>query len=412
MSTLVGVADLGTYSTKVIIADSGDRGKINIKGIGKSSLGLTNTRKPTDKPAKTAKALRVAMKRANEMACSQVNAICVGIGGNFIGFQRKNTTVSIRHEDNIIQNEDIDRLIELAREDGGPSGKNIVSATPYSYTVDGQGGVSDPVGMYGKRLDATIELATAPKTIVKDYESTARQAGLQIDNLIPNPTAIRNLFRDRLNTRSNQIVIDLGHNSSKLAIFENCALSKHQTLPAGGKNLTGDLAAKLNIDGDQAEKIKHELSINDKSGVEKLKYTNYAGKTSKIESSEVRKVLTSRLKEIFDMLLSEIKDSGYSEILNNGVTIIGGVGNTSGLIDWLNRKYQENFKLGLVSSKITGLEDIISNPAYTVSLSLLLEATSCRKTTSEQRSKNTTIETRFQTIRDKVQKLFTNVLEG
>lgn len=414
MSTLVGIADLGTYSTKVIIAESGSRGEINIKGIGKSSLDLTNTSLATDKPAKTAKPLRVAMKRANEMARSQVNSICVGAGGDFLGFQRKKTTISIRHEDNIIRNEDIERLIELARADGGYSGKNIISATPYSYTVDGQEGVSNPVGMYGKRLDATVELATAPTTIVNDYESAARQAGLQLQKLIPNPTVIRNFFRDRSSTPNGQIVIDLGHNSSKLTVMEDCALSQYKTFPVGGKNLTGDLAAKLNINDDKAEKIKHDLSLIEKSGGEtEIKYENYAGKTSEVKSSEIREVLTSRLEEIFDMLLWEIKDSGYSKLLHNkNVTVIGGVGNTSGLFHWLNDKYQENFKRGLVSSKFTGLEDIISNPAYTVSLGLLLEAISCRKTTSEKRSKNTTIETPLQTIRDKVQKLFSDILQG
>ncbi|MFP3952600.1 MAG: cell division protein FtsA [Candidatus Bipolaricaulota bacterium] len=372
MSRRVGVVDLGTSSVKVLIGEGEGSGTIKVIGVGKKTLDCTSSN-VTDSPEEASGALRDAVERANEMAGTSLSSLYFGIGGESIHLELRDATVSIPDSESPISKKDVSRALDLARANSN-YGERIISARPRVFSLDGQDGVSNPVGMYGNRLDVTVELFTATSRIVENVKASASKAGLTVRGIIPITWARGGFFSQASGPHEGRVVVDLGYNSTETSVYRGENLVHWGSLPVGGTQITGDLRVRLNVETENAEKIKRSVGlVEEKAAETNFEYEDFSGESKQAERAEVQKVISSRVEETFDMALEEIEGTEYMEFTEMGIRLVGGTANMPGLVDFLEDRYAFTFRVGLTSPKVLGLQDIIQDPIYANAVGLLLK---------------------------------------
>ena len=107
-------------------------------------------------------ALRRATEEAEMMAGYEVESAYVGIAGSDIRSVNSRSMVSVarKDQDREISRQDIERVLEAAQSAALPSDREIIHAIPQEFIVDEQGGIADPLGMLGSRLEVAVHLVT------------------------------------------------------------------------------------------------------------------------------------------------------------------------------------------------------------------------------------------------------------
>ena len=163
-SKIISGIDIGTSKITTIIGQYTESGeKFNI--IAVSSIPALGFRKGQIVNIEQASQTIVSsIESAERMAGFQINSASVSLSAPHIESINSHGVVAISNPNAEIDKNDIDRVIEAAKAIAVPSGKEIIHIVPIRYTVDGQEGVVDPIGMNGVRLEveAHIILASSP----------------------------------------------------------------------------------------------------------------------------------------------------------------------------------------------------------------------------------------------------------
>ncbi|MBS3787144.1 cell division protein FtsA [Candidatus Bipolaricaulota bacterium] len=367
----ITVADIGTCSIKVVMGELGE-GVTSLAGVGKSkSKGVKNGR--IVKPSRAGKSLKEAAERAEEMASRQIQSIHFGVGGDRLRLSTNEATVTISSEDRIVGQRDISRLEDLVSSVEVGINEKIISTIPQGFTLDGQQGVTNPVGLQGRRLEVDATLVTVEDKWVNNYRETTSRAGYQFAGLLPLPQCMGSLLMTEEEMKRGKTLIDFGMETTELLIFKEGELVEQLTSSLGGKNLTDDLSAKLNVTREKARRIKHKFDLSEPGNERK----NSRRIEEKRKSSERKKqeaifsALTARTQEIFDLILSRARERGHNQLLSYGLKITGGSARQNGLIEFLNDTFDPAFERGTPIRPVVGIKDVVKDPSYGPVLGLL-----------------------------------------
>ena len=144
-----------------------------------------------------------------------------------------------------ITQQDIDRAVEEAQALNLPTNREILHVVPRFFVVDGQEQVSDPVGMYGQRLDMETHIVSGSLTAVQNLTQCVEGAGVQVEALVLSPMAAAQAVLEEEEKRQGIIVADIGGGTTGIAVFVDGAVFHTSVLPVGGYHLTHDLVAGL-----------------------------------------------------------------------------------------------------------------------------------------------------------------------
>ena len=127
---------------------------------------------------------------------------------------------------------------------------------PYEYILDGQGGIREPVGMKGARLEMRANVISTMKL---DYDNVIKAC--TVANLQPSIVEPAALAASRAVLTSHQkengvAVIDMGGGTTSIAIYDEGELQYVGVCPCGSNDVTNDLAAYLKTIPEIAEEIK------------------------------------------------------------------------------------------------------------------------------------------------------------
>ncbi|MCF7889592.1 cell division protein FtsA [Candidatus Bipolaricaulota bacterium] len=369
--SLVTAADIGTRSTKVVAGEL-EEGVISLAGVAKSeSKGVKNGR--IVKPGSAGESLKEATERAEEMASERIQSIHLGVGGDILRFSTNEATVTITSKDRIVSQKDVARLKELVSSIDLGTNNKIVATIPRDFSLDGQEGVTNPVGLQGRRLDVVATLVMVDNKWMNNFRETVSRAGFEYAGLLPLPQCIGDLLLTEEEKNRGKVLIDFGGETIELLVFREGALADQDSFSLGGKNLTGDLSAKLNVPREEARRIKHKFDLSDPGDRQKTsgRFRGDPKKYGDGARSEISSTLLARTREIFEMILTRASDRGHDQLLNYGIKITGGSSRLNGLIEFLNDTFEPHFERGTPVRPVVGIKDVVEDPSYGPVLGLL-----------------------------------------
>lgn len=392
-SKIISGIDIGTSKITTIIGQYSDNeDKFNI--IAVSSIPSLGFRKGQIINIEQASSTIVqSIESAERMAGFQINSASICLSAPHIESVNSHGVVAISNPNGEINAGDIERVIEAAQAVSVPSGKEIIHIIPIRYTVDGQEGVIDPVGMNGVRLEVEAHIIVASTPSLKNIKKCLEDIGIKIDQLVYSGLAAAKATLTETEKELGVALIDIGSSITSLTIFNEGSPVFSSVIPVGAGNVTNDLAIGLRFSLDDAEKIKLRLNkvAESKKFEDEIDLSLFG-----IESEDKRKlsiqtaingIVKPRLEEIFQLLYSKIDQSGFLSTIPAGIVLTGGGAQTVNAKEICEKIIPLPLRIAS-PPKVGGIIDDIINPAYSSSIGLLMFTNENKKTSSSSVKKN------------------------
>lgn len=373
MAVPIAVLDIGTTKTVALIGEASENGDVHILGVGLApSNGM---RKGVVVDVKlAAQSIALAVEQAERMANMSIEGAYVGIAGAHISSTNTRGMAGIPHHARGVTQDVVERAMESAAAIAVPDSREIVHAIPRGYTLDGQDGVREPIGMMGARLEVEAHIVTGALASIQNLYKAVEAAGVHVISLVLEPIAAGEAVLTPAEREMGVALVDIGGGTTDIAIFIDGSVWHTVILPLGGLHLTNDLAVGLRAPFGAAEEIKMKYGtvlVEDTREEEIIELAAFGDEEMRVVSRRgVAEILHARADEILSMVLSEIKRSGYDGLLPAGVVLCGGSAQLAGMKVFARQVLNLPVRIG-EPRNLGGLKDRVSSPTYATSVGLL-----------------------------------------
>ncbi len=322
-----------------------------------------------------------SLESAERMAGLTVSSVYISINGKHITSTNNKGVVAVAQDE--IITDDVFRAIESARTVSIPPSREILHVIPREFIVDSQGGIKDPVGMSGTRLEVDAHIVSATSTALHNLIKCVQQLGLKVDDIVFSGWAAANSVLTDTEKELGVMLLDIGGGTTSIITFVEDAITYSGSVPFGSSNVTSDLAIGLRVSLEDSERIK----INSEELIKTSAASSKSGDKKKkdiidVSSLEIEGVKTiskklfdeiieARMSEIFDLVATQIEQSGNEAKLPAGVVLTGGGALLPGVTRIAKKVFGVPARVGYPRG-LTGLVDEISTPPFAVAQGLVL----------------------------------------
>ncbi len=304
---LVGI-DIGTTTTRVVVLDTTptESGIMRVLGIGTSDTRGMKHGYIINRDEATL-SLKRAIANAERESGQRIKSATISIGGIGLESIYGNGAAITTRADSIIGKLDIEKAIEDAEKTLDLKNKTILHAFPTLFKVDGHELPTRPEGIKGLKLEAKVLFITVLEQHLEDLLSVTSQAGIKVTGYTATPIAAESLLLSTLQRNFGCILIDIGAETTSVAIFENNTFISLHVFGIGSLDITKDIALGMRITPEEAESVK-------------LGAVNFQS----ISKKRLDDIIEARLSDIFELIDKYLKKIGRSGLLPAGAVIIGG----------------------------------------------------------------------------------------
>jgi len=360
--------DIGSSKIGVLIGQRDERGAVEV--VGKGVAVNRGSRKGNIVNVEaTVDALKQATEEAEVMAGIEISRAYVGVAGNDIRSINSRGMVSVAKKDQNreITRQDIGRVLEAAQSAALPSDREILHAIPQEFIVDEQGGISDPLGMLGSRLEVAVHLVTGNITRRKTLLTCINRAGIEVIELVFEPLATAEAVLTHDERELGALLLDIGNGTTEYARYGEGEVQHSAVLPVGAGHFTNDLAMVLRTPFSEAEKIKVRFGcclsdlVNEDEGISVP--TGAGGPARGGPQREICEILQPRAEELLTLVREELTQAGADESLRGGLVLTGGGAQLDGILEMAEQIFNCTVRYGLPQG-LSGLVDVSNCPTW------------------------------------------------
>ncbi|PZR56646.1 MAG: cell division protein FtsA [Candidatus Meridianibacter frigidus] len=369
--TVAGL-DIGTTKTCAVVAAEGPGG-LEIVGIGDApSLGMRKG-VVTDLE-ETIKSIEAATEKAERMAGVHISDVYVAITGEHIRSTNNRGVVAVSGQDREVVSADVRRVVDASKIINLPADRQIIHALPRFFTVDGQDGVEDPVGMAGGRLEVDTHIITAGTTFITNVLKCVHRAGLESSGLVFEPLASSAATLLDEEKQVGVVLLDIGGGTTDIAVFSGGGAIYTSTIPVGGNILTNDISLGLKTTGAEAEHIKCTwgAGTKDSEDAQSFPVKTLDGRTTReVTTTQLRQIVVPRVAETFRMAKAKIIENVPRDLILGELVLTGGGAHLKGIEALAEEVFGLPIRIGLPSA-IGGLTEALKKPEYATAIGLVL----------------------------------------
>lgn len=370
--SVVGI-DIGSHRILVLVAEVAETGETQIVGVGRvPSRGvkkgvIVNVSEATV-------AISEAVERAEQSSGYHIERAFVGVSGAHITSRNSQGVVGVYRRDRGIMMDDIDRALEAAGAIVLPQNQELLHILPRTYTVDGQEGVRDPLGMHGFRLEVEAHVVMGSKTAIQNLTKCVENAGIEISELVLTSLGAGNAVLPETEKEMGVVLVDIGGGTTDIAIFIEGTVWHTRSLSIAGEYITNDIAIGLRLPPEVAERVKlrHGHAWATQVAEDERFTVSPYGETTPVVVPrwKLAEVIQARVEEILENVQQEIKRSGYDGLLPAGIVLCGGSAQLPGIQDLGRELFNLPVQIGKPQN-ISGLTDQVSSPDAAVAVGLV-----------------------------------------
>ncbi len=318
-------------------------------------------------------AIANAIETVEEQLPHRILSACVGIGDEYLDSQNVSGSVAIAPHGRIIGPDDVTRACAAAHSKL-QLGENrcILHEIPRAFKVDGYPGVRVPLGMAASALEVEVHCVTASANILRNLLHCVRDAGIREVLTAASPLAAGYAVIDAYRDRACVAVIDVGYQSTKLAVYHDGTIWHTRVLPLGGQDFTDALVAEMRLPPHVAEQVKVRYGScdpRDAGEIDLVEMPPALGDDVFAPQSEIIRVLgaqTDAFADAIDDWLRQLRDSG---VVPSTIVLAGGGADLPGLDVLLAATLDVEVEIG-VPGRVRGLPEWAEAPAYVTAAGL------------------------------------------
>ncbi len=372
-SNIIAGLEIGTSKICVVVGEQNADGALNIIGLGQSrSRGVRKGE--IINPEQVEEDLRAAIFEAEQMADVEIRRVYLGVsGGHIRGFNNRGVHPVVSADREISQ-DDVDDVVKNAKAINLPAENTVVHAVRQHFFVDGQDGVTNPVGMLGARLEVDMHVIHGHANRLQNLIRLVRGTSLEVDEIVFNGIATSLALLTNEQKELGALVIDIGGGTTEYVVYSDGVIRHSGVLAVGGDHVSNDLAYGLKVPLTRAEKLKLEFGSAQPTEAAKgqtLSITNEIGlELKRINHEHLQRIMSLRLEEIFQLIAQDLEQAGLTNYLRAGIFLCGGSSRVPGIVSAAENIFQMSVAPGHATA-ISGLTTALDQPEFAAAIGLV-----------------------------------------
>ncbi len=360
--------DIGTTKTCTIVAVAGPTG-LEIVGVGEAPSAGMRKGVVVDLD-ETIKSIEAATEKAERMAGVHFTDVFVGITGDHIRSTNNRAVVAVSGDDREVTPSDVRRVIDASKIINLPTDRQIIHALPRYFTVDGQEGVNDPIGMAGGRLEVDTHIITGSTSFITNVLKCVERAGLETVGVVFEPLASSAATLLQEEKQVGVVLLDIGGGTTDIAVYSLGGAIYTATIPVGGNVLTSDISLGLKTTLAEAEEVKKRLGATQKDATFAVR-TLDGRSTREHKTAELRQIVVPRVLETLRMARQKIVDNVPRDLVLGEIVLTGGGALLPNIEPLAEEVFGLPVRIGAVNA-IGGLTESMAAPQYATAIGLVL----------------------------------------
>src|SRR5438034_4593805 len=255
-SIIVGL-EIGTSKVCAVVGELGADNAVNVVGLGQARSRGVRKGEIADAPA-AEEDVRHAIVEAEQMADVEIRSVYLAVsGGHLRGFNNRGVHPVVS-ADRHMSEEDVQAVIKNAKAINLPAENHVVHAIRQHFLVDGQDGITNPVGMLGARVEVDVHVIHGNLNRLQNAIRTAKSLQLEVDDIVFNGLASSLALLTSEQKELGSVVIDIGGGTTEYVVYANGIIKHTGVLAVGGDHISNDLAYGLKVPLSRAEQLKIE----------------------------------------------------------------------------------------------------------------------------------------------------------
>jgi cell division protein FtsA len=368
---LVVGLDIGTSKVVALVGELGADGALEVIGIGSQpSHGLK--RGVVVNIESTTQSIQRAVEEAELMADCQIRSVYAGIAGSHVRSLNSHGVVGINNRE--VTHADVEHVLDAAKAVAIPADQRILHVLPQEFIIDGQGGIRDPIGMAGVRLEARVHIVTGADSAAQNIIKCVQRCGLEVEDIVLEQLASNFAVLTDDEKELGVCIVDIGGGTSDIAVFSAGAIRHTAVIPIAGDQVTNDIAVSMRTPTQHAEdiKVRYACALSQLANPDESIEVPSVGDRPprRLARQTLAEIVEPRYEELFNLIRQELQRSGFEEVIAAGIVLTGGSARMEGAIDLAEEIFHMPVRLG-APQQVRGLSDVVRNPIYSTGVGLL-----------------------------------------
>jgi cell division protein FtsA len=319
--------------------------------------------------------IRKAADEAELKSGISVDWVTIGAAGDHFQSFNSHGAVTIEGNHQEVTAEEMEQAVRAAQSIPIPPDREVIHVLPQEFFLDDHGGIINPVGLFGSRLDVNIHVVTCQSAQNQNLINAVNRAQMRVKRVILQQLASAEAVLTRDERELGTAVIDIGGGTTDIAVFIKNAVQFTKVLAVGGAHFTRDLAIGLQTPMEDAERIKKESGTVLTERTLESEAVVIPGMGTRAARSVSRRaicdILRDRAAEILELIKDQLWKAVENERLIAGVVITGGGSMLDGMLELTEEMLGLPVRQGLPLG-VRGLTEELSHPVYATSVGLAL----------------------------------------
>lgn len=371
-SIIVGL-EIGTSKVCAVVGELSADGALNIVGLGQARSRGVRKGEIID-TAKAEEDVRHAIVEAEQMADVEIRSVYLGVtGGHLRGFNNRGVHPVVS-SDREISEEDAQDVVKNAKTINLSAENHVIHAIRQHFLVDGQEGITNPVGMLGARVEVDVHVIHGNRNRLQNAVRAVKGLQLEVDDIVFNGLASALALLTNEQKELGSLVIDMGGGATEYVVYANGIIKHTGVLAVGGDHVSNDLAHGLKIPLGRAEQLKIDQGaalLDDSVKGQTLNCSTDLGLPLKpVNLEHLRRVMSLRLEEIFQLIGQDLEQAGALDYVRAGVFICGGGARIPQVAKLAEQVLRVPASIGRTNS-ISGLKSALDQPEFASAIGLV-----------------------------------------
>lgn len=373
--------DIGTSKVVCVIAELAADGELEVVARGVQPCRGMRRGALVDAEEAT-RSIEAAVSEAEKLAGYPVGPALVGLTSEYLCARPSHGVWPVGNSEGEVSPEDVRRVVEAARLVGIPSDREIVHAIPRGFTVDGQSGIRNPVGLSGLRLEADAHVIAGSSAFLQNIRKVVQRAGVEIDpeGLVASSIASSLAVLTDEERDLGTAMIDLGLGTVDFAVYCGGEIGHSAVLPISGEFLIQDVARFFRIPPPEAERLILESGLASPEFLEEdeenptiLEAPGISGDGNvQVPRKQLAEVIEARLFEVLEWVARQMEFARRKLGLTvTSLVMTGGVSQLPGLALMAHRELEVPTRVAAPCYP-PGLPQKLASPIYSTAVGLIL----------------------------------------
>ena len=373
-SKIITAIDVGT--TKIFTLVAGVNSAGGLEALGHSEVACNGlTKGNIEDIVETQRAIRQSIEEAQKHAGVRIRSAYIGITGTHISFENRHDELDWVGSHGVITDDDLNRVPEMVANASKELGRKVLHALPISFTLDGEQGIKDPMGMHSNRLEVETHVVTGSSMAVDRLVRAVESAGVKVDGIVLGSIASSESVLTPAERARGAAVIDIGGGTTDVIVYKGGTIAYSSVIPVAGFQFTNDICLTYNTTFEAAEEAKITQCSTEPDTVRPHEEVvlPVLGRVAglKVPRRDICQLTRERAQELMRLIMITLKDAGVTDFDNFSLVLTGGASNLQGLEDMIKRTVTSNVRTAAPS----GFMEIplgLQQPAYATGFGILL----------------------------------------